>query len=235
MSASRVWLSGCLVVGLLACTASANVVIDNIDNFEEGSVDIQAGPFSADDDPARGWVESVETGLSPVNTVAGRRRTSVYGEYGDWTSARLTGGAMHFTLDNDLTDAARLHYDDLGGLALPGSGIAFDIDYGSRDLMSWCAAFVELALYDTAGRSGSMRIMAGQGIEDYAVSGTHEFVFDDQIRQSVDLTSINSIELSFTSNYAGELIDIDNIRRVPDPATLSLLALAGAGLVARRR
>jgi hypothetical protein len=219
------------VVGLLVGTASANVLIDN---FEEGSVDIQAGPYlDSDQHPV---VECVETGLSPLNTIGGRRWTSARGWSGDWSSVRLIGGKLRIRVDNDLGYDVAVRYDDLGGLALLGSGIAFDIDYDSPGSAE-AAALVDLALCDTAGRSANMGIIAGQTFgwpPDVALSGTYEFVFDNQIRESLDLTSINSIKLSFESNYDTPPFEIDNIREVPEPVPLCLLTLACLPAIRRR-
>jgi hypothetical protein len=148
MNVSRMQASAWALAGLLAGTANANVLVDN---FEEGSVDSQAGPYS---DYQGHWVESIETGLPPADVIGGARRTSVYGWMSDWQSAHLTGGAMRFHLDEDLLYDAGLRYESLGGLALHGSGIALDVNYdltGGRDT----AVFLRLALSDTHGGSGT--------------------------------------------------------------------------------
>jgi hypothetical protein len=223
------------LVVLLASTADGYVVIDN---FQEGAVNIKSGPYQPHpypNDEQGAWVVDTDSGLSPANTLGGKRITAVWGEDSDWQSVQLTGGAMRFHLDANLSYEAYLRYDGLGGRALIPGGIAFDINYPPNARFDKAAA-VRLTLTDTNGRAGSMALVAvPQGSLGTDMSGTYEFVFDRLIRSQVDLASINRIELNFDTHDADSDFAIDNIREVPEPAALVMLALGCAGMFRRKR
>jgi len=198
-----------------------------IDDFEVGSIDIRDTDTAVNVRATRN-----ELGLDTSHVVGGRR----------FTQANLRGGAGGSYADADLvTDGLPGVSDDGIQYALDGSSAIFDTEYfpSSLDLSAESQFLVSLSTVD-AQMDLWCNIVTNSGepseVEDFvtktvSAAGTVPFLITEF--SGLDFEDVDFIQVRVTANTSGLWV-IDDIRAVPEPATLSLLTLGGLALLRRR-
>ena len=210
------WL---VAAGLLVPSTDASIIV--IDDFEEGTIDLEASNA----------VPSVELlDQATTSAIGGYRDTAVL-LISPYLSASANSnpipGVIAFSSGSQSTGQFTLVYDGdgnvgLGGVDLTDGGVNgfLNIDFTSADL----GAEIEIRLQDTGGNGEYLsQILAGG-------PGVVSFHLSDFADAGVDLTSIDLIELNITGQEDGDYT-IDSIAAtVPEPGTIAIWSMLGIGM-----
>lgn len=226
----------CAVLTTVAFSGMASAVTV-IDSFDEGFVfisDPAIGPFVP---------TSYEVGLDPSEVVGGNRFAQVTRVSGPNNAVAQTGiGNVAFSAGSQTTGFFVLGWgtDATGGLS---AATALNLDL----IADGFDAFLLSASTDVTGIGGTMTITVWSNVGGLAISDSYSrnftgpadvfqtYSFPVEEFALVNLTDVDAIYLRIDAISPGADYTLDFLTTIPEPASMSLLALGAMALIRRRR
>ncbi len=173
--------------------------------------------------------------------------------YGSWVGVGGPGGAFDVngnykgSWDREIVGDFVLGYGP-GEMPLLDTGLAFRFDV-YEEVLGGSEHIRELQIYDSSGFRNTYSVTA-EGDAGVDVGwNTHTIFLTDYIENAANLMDIVQIRF-FLSTWAfiedppevwtripptGSMIKIDDLRLIPEPATIAMLSLGGLALLRRRK
>lgn len=214
------WMTGMNVLAVAglalfgAQAAHADVIIDAFDDVPSYAV-------------THGNTDS----RSGVNTISGERTLKVERTAGSGdVEGKVGGGEFSYSADSGTKGKALLTWDPLGDIDLTESGVNLGIQLtGFLE-----AGQLKMEIFSASGSSSAVF-----GVGNDGDSYTTVFMPFTSFTGSADFTAANKLTLLFNttqfSNKDGAVLGDLRATNVPEPGTMTLLGLGGAGLVAKLR